>query len=72
MYKPSFSLKYNKYNLNQLALEHKSVLSVLLILIKLIDDAQQNLLDQQSGYFILQIFDVSLDVLCFCYVHFSE
>ena len=48
------------------------LLSILLIFIKLTDDAQQNLLDQQSGYFILQIFNVCLDVLCFCYVHISE
>lgn len=66
MYKPSFSLKYNKYNLYQLALEHKLVVSILLIFIKLIDDAQQ------SSYSILQIFNVCLDVFCFCYVHFSE
>ena len=72
MYEPSFSLKYNQYNLHQLALEHKLVVSILLIFIKLIDDVQQNLLDQQSGYFVLQIFSVCLGVLCFCYVHFSE
>jgi hypothetical protein len=69
MYEPSFSLKYSKYSPNQVALEHKLVVIILLIFIKLIRDAQQNLLDQQSGYFILRIFDVCLDA---CYVHFSE
>jgi hypothetical protein len=45
---------------NQLLLEHKLVLIILVIYVyvKLIDDAQQNQLDQQDGYFILHILRV--------------